>query len=79
MFCAGATIKHPDNAEVGEKVLDEEIEMESTGGDAQSSAEIEADDMDSEEDNFEVMKKVIKVDMMREINLHLKLMLMKNL
>ena len=56
VFCAGTTIKHPDNAELSGKVLDDEIEMESTGGVggvAQISDEMEIDDVDSEDDNFE--------------------------
>ena len=66
-------------------MLDDEIEMESTGGVggvAQISDEMEIDDVDSEDDNLkmcQVMKRVIKVDVMREMNLPLKLMLMKNL
>ena len=34
-------------------MLDDEIEMESTGGVAQISDEMEIDDVDSEDDNFE--------------------------
>ena len=55
-FCAVTTMKHPDNAELSGKVLDDEIEMESTGGVggvAQISNEMEIDDVDSEDDNFE--------------------------
>ena len=51
------------------------------GGVAQISDEMEIDDVDSEDvlKMCQVMKRVIKVDVMREMNLPLKLMLMKNL